>query len=131
MIFLRRLIGRFLFVAVLGWLIRKLRGHENPKVQKVGATANRALGGAFGLDPNDPSLTQKPRRMRRSVPGAAVGGLMSYFFDPAQGSERRAKVKRFASEQMSKARASRPQLPAPAYGSSAPIAASPSASTIT
>lgn len=117
MFFLRRMIGRFLFVAVLGWVIRKLRSSENPNAQKVAHTANKVLGGAFGVDAT--GQTVRPRRMRRSAGSAAVGGILSYFLDPKQGRERRDRVKTFASEQIRRAKQT-PALP-PAQFASGPV----------
>jgi hypothetical protein len=99
MFFLRRLIGRLLFVALLGWLINKLRESDNPKAQKVGHTANRIVGGVFGTDVARRSMGRRAR-VGRSAGSAAVGGLLGYFFDPAQGQQRRARVKTFASERI-------------------------------
>lgn len=96
--FLRRLIGRFLFVAILGWVINKLRESDNPRAQKVGYTANRALGGVFGT--NGLRGPSRRRRVGRSAGSAAVGGVLGYFFDPVQGRDRRARVKTFAAEHL-------------------------------
>ncbi len=115
MFFIRKLIYRMVFVWLLGWVVRKLRGHPNPKLKRVGEGANRVMGGTFGLTPDDPHF--RPRRRRgRSLGSAAVGGLMSYFADPVHGRERRQRAMSFASEKVSKARAQRPALPAPTYG---------------
>ena len=100
MFFLRRLIGRFIFVAILGWLINKLRTSGNPKAQKVGHTANRVLGGVFGVDAAGRPAIGRTRRVGKSASTAAVGGLLGYFFDPVQGRDRRERVKTFASERL-------------------------------
>lgn len=133
MFFLRKLIYRMVFVWLLGWVVRKLRGSENPKLKRVGEGANRAMGGTFGLMPNDPRFV--PRRRRgRSLGSAAVGGLMSYFADPVHGRERRERAKSFATEKINRARsAQRPALPAPTYsaaGAPSPVGA-PNSATIT
>jgi len=127
MFFLRRLIGRLLFVAVLGWLINKLRDSDNPRAQKVGHTANRVLGGAFGTNAN--GQVKPKRRVGRSAGSAAVGGLMSYFFDPDRGFDRRRRVKTFTSQKLGRTQTQRPMLPEHASA----IAAGPaqSRSTIT
>ncbi len=109
MFFLRKLIGRLLFVTILGYVIRKLRDSKDPRAQKVGNTANKVLGGAFGVNANGRGA--RPRGgVRRSAGSAAVGGLMSYFFDPAQGADRRARAKNFAKERIGRAR-QQPLLP--------------------
>jgi hypothetical protein len=107
---LRRWIGRFLFVAIVGWLVNKLRESDNPKAQKVGHAANRVLGGVFGTDVLRPQMTRK-RRVTRSASSALVGGAMSYFFDPVQGRDRRARVKTLATEKLNR-NGHHPELPA-------------------
>ena len=109
MFFLRKLIGRLLFVTVLGYVIRKLRESKNPRAQKVGHTANKVMGGAFGVTANGHAPTRR-RGVARSAGSAAFGGLMSYFFDPDRGPERRERAKTFAKERVARSRP-QPLLP--------------------
>ncbi len=100
MFFLRRIIKSLLITAIVGFVIRKAMGSTNPKVARIGHQANRFIGGPIGLDE---SGRRRPRRravMTNSAGSALVGGLMSYFFDPHQGRERRERAKSFARERI-------------------------------
>jgi len=98
-----RLVKRFakqiVLTTILGFAIHKLLASEDPRAQRVGHTANRLVGGAFG-----PETTETPRSRTRTVAKAATtaaaGGAISYFFDPSSGADRRAKVKRFATSRL-------------------------------
>src|SRR5688572_9615475 len=97
--FVRRLFKQLLLTAVIGFVIRKAMASGNPRVKRVGHEANRLLGGVFGLDETGRRLP-RARRAGRSASSALLGGAVSYFFDPQQGYERRARVKTYASERM-------------------------------
>jgi hypothetical protein len=95
----RRLFKQLLATALIGFVIRKAMTSENPRVKQVGYQANRLVGGVFAPDE---SGHRGPRlgRVGRSAGSALVGGAISYFFDPQQGYDRRARVKAFASDRM-------------------------------
>jgi hypothetical protein len=100
MVFLfRRLIKQLILTALIGFVIRKALASKNPRVQQTAQQANRLLGGFVGLDETGNRVSRR-RAMGRSARGAVVGGALSYFFDPQHGSERRARVKTFASERL-------------------------------
>jgi hypothetical protein len=102
MVFLfKRLFKQMLLTAVIGFVIRKLMSSTDPRAKRVGQGANKLVGGVIGLDSNaHPLPRRRGRRVARSAATAAAGSAMSYFFDPVQGAERRAKVKQFASEKL-------------------------------
>lgn len=102
MFFLRRLIGRLLFVTALGFVIRKLRESDNGRARRIGEGANKALGGPFGAA--NGKVARPRRRIFRSAGSAAVGGAMSYFFDPDRGRGRRDRVKGYAKQRLARAR---------------------------
>lgn len=97
--FVRRLFKQLLLTALIGFAIRKAMSSDNPGVKRVGHGANRLLGGVFGLDETGRRLP-RTRRAGRSAGSAVLGGAISYFFDPQQGYDRRARVKAYASERM-------------------------------
>jgi hypothetical protein len=97
----RRFFKQLVLTAIIGFVIRKLMASNDPRAQRIGDGANKLVGGAFGLDENARRLPRRRgRRAARGAATAAAGGAMSYFFDPVHGSERRAKVKQFASERL-------------------------------
>jgi hypothetical protein len=113
MVFLfKRLFKQIVLTALIGFVIRKLMASENLRAKRFGEGANKLVGGIVGLDEN---ARPKPRRRTRGVASraatAAAGGAMSYFFDPVHGSERRAKVKHFASDKLHR-NGQHPMLPA-------------------
>ncbi len=99
--FLRPLVKQAIVTTVLGFVIHKLMASDDARARRVGERANKLVGSAFGPDTH---AMPKPRSRRgravRSAATAAAGGVVSYFFDPAQGADRRAKAKRFATEHM-------------------------------
>jgi hypothetical protein len=112
-----RLVKRFakqiVLTAAVGFVIRKLMSSNDPRAQRIGQGANKLVGGAFGPDESaKPEPRKRGRSVARSAATAAAGGALSYFFDPVHGSERRAKVKSFASERLRRNK-ERPRLPAP------------------
>ena len=97
----RRFFKQIALTAIIGFVIRKLMASNDPRAKRIGDGANKLVGGAFGLDENArPLPRRRSRRVASRAATAAAGGAMSYFFDPIHGSERRAKVKQFASERM-------------------------------
>ena len=102
-ILVRRLFKQLLATALIGLLIRKAMSSDNPRLKRVGHQANRLLGGVFGLDETGHRLP-RARRAGRSAGSALVGGAISYFFDPQQGYDRRARVKAYASQRMNRSR---------------------------
>jgi hypothetical protein len=101
MFLFKRFFKQILLTALIGFTIRKLMSSKDPRAQRIGAGANKLVGGVIGLDENARPLPKKRgRRAAKSAATAAAGSAMSYFFDPVHGSERRAKVKRFANERM-------------------------------
>jgi len=107
----KRFFKQMLLTALLGFVVHKLMTSDDPRMQAIGRRANRFTGGAFGPHPDDviPTPSRK-RRVARSAATAAAGGAVSYFFDPEHGYDRRAKVKRFASERMQR-NGNQPLLP--------------------
>lgn len=102
-IFVRRIIKSLLITAVVGFIIRKAMGSSNPTVQRFGHQANRFIGGPIGLDETGRRLPRRRRRAMTSSAGSALaGGVMSYFFDPMQGRERRERAKTFARQRLSR-----------------------------
>jgi hypothetical protein len=112
MILFKRLIKNLLLTALIGFVIRKLMASQNPNVASAGHRANKLLGGVFGLDERGRRAPRRGRAVTKSAGSAAIGGILSYFFDPVQGQERRAKAKTFASERMRKNGHSTQALPA-------------------
>ena len=101
MFLFKRLFKQIVLTAVIGFVIRKLMSSNDPRAQRIGHGANKLVGGVIGLDENAQRVPRRRgRRVARSTATAAVGGAMSYFFDPVQGAERRARAKRFASDKM-------------------------------
>jgi predicted lipid-binding transport protein (Tim44 family) len=97
----KRFFKQIALTAIIGFVIRKLMASNDPRAKRIGDGANKLVGGAFGQDEHArPRPRRRTRRVARSAATAAAGGAMSYFFDPVQGPERRAKVKRFASERI-------------------------------
>ena len=119
--FVRRLLKQMVLTAVIGFVIRKLMSSDNPRAKRFGDGANKLVGGVIGLDEH---ARPRPRRRTRGVAStaakAAAGGAMSYFFDPIQGAERRAKVKRFAGEKLHR-NGDRPMLPSAKTAGQTPV----------
>lgn len=95
----RRFLKQIAVTAIIGFAIRKLMASNHPRAKRIGDGANKLVGGAFGQDA-EPQPRRRTRRVAGSAATAAAGSAMTYFFDPIHGSERRAKVKRFANERM-------------------------------
>lgn len=121
MLFLfRRLIKQFVLTAIIGFVIRKLMSSNDPRTKRIGEGANKLVGGVIGLDANaNPVPRRRGRGMAKRAATAAAGGAMSYFFDPAQGAQRRQRVKRYASEKLNR-NGQPPMLPAAETGSPIP-----------
>lgn len=135
MLFLRRIIKSLLVTALVGFVIRKAMSSDNPGVQRFGHQANRLIGGVIGLDETGRRVPRRRRRaMTNSAGSALVGGVMSYFFDPKQGRERRERAKTFAQQRLAR-RNGHHLLPAattpPGTTGDAPFGAAQSASAIT
>jgi hypothetical protein len=123
MFFLRRIIKQIVLVTVIGFVIRKLMASSDPRAQKVGHQINRVVGGVFGLDERGHRVPRRHRTaMTKSAGSALVGGALSYFFDPKQGYDRRAKAKTFASEKLARRNGSTTYgtLPAATHDASTP-----------
>jgi hypothetical protein len=116
MILFKRLIKNLVLTAVIGFVIRKLMASQNESVSNFGHRTNRMLGGVFGLDERGRRAPRRGRAVTKSAGSAAIGGILSYFFDPQQGADRRARAKTFASERMHRSNGHTPQaLPAGRY----------------
>ena len=103
MFFFRRIIKQLVLTAVIGFVIRKLMSSSNPKAQQVGHQVNRVVGGVFGLDERGNRVPRRRRAaMTKSAGSALVGGALSYFFDPKQGFDRRAKAKTLVNERLAR-----------------------------
>lgn len=97
----RRLIKQMVLTAMIGFAIRKLMSSDNPRAKRFGEGANKLVGGVIGPDEDmRPEPRTRTRRVASRAATAAAGGALGYLFDPAQGAERRAKVKRFATEKL-------------------------------
>jgi hypothetical protein len=99
----RRVLKQLFLTAFIGLVIRRLMSSTNPRAKQVGYQANRLLGGVFGLDETGRRVSRR-RAVGRSAGSAIVGGALSYFFDPQQGYERRARAKTFAAERLRRGR---------------------------
>jgi hypothetical protein len=98
---LKPMVKQTLITALLGFVVHKLMTSANPRAKRIGERANKLTGHAFGPDERDvPRPPSRVRRAARSAATAAAGSAFGYFFDPVQGSERREKVKRFATERL-------------------------------
>lgn len=131
MFLLRGLIKQIVAVAAIGFVVRKLIASGDPRAQRVGTTANRVMGNVFGVDAHGERTRPRGRGLVRSAAGAAFGGAMSYFFDPAQGRDRRARATKATVGRMRRNGKDNVAL-LPAAGSSEPAeAASAPGSTLT
>jgi hypothetical protein len=94
----RRLLRPLIITTIVGFLVRRLMASEDMRMQRIGRGANRFMGHPFG--PEEQPHPHRGRRLAKTATTAAVGGAMEYFFDPIQGADRRARVKRFASDKL-------------------------------
>ena len=111
MLLFRRLIKQLVLTTLIGLVVRKAMRSDTPRVKTAGLQANRLLGGVFGGDEGHHGPSRK-RRAAKSAGTALVGGAMSYFFDPAQGHERRTRAKEFAVTRLHRNGSTPKELPA-------------------